>query len=109
MSVSTEPEPDLTWPEPCSSSPSQGARAVFSVAIVLLLFAGAGRAIVPAASQLLGEEVQLEPARVVVGVDVALASPQLPRPTVVRVPQCVRWPHVAVLAHVGGGLLQRHV
>src|SRR5213083_1434143 len=109
MSVSTEPLPVLTWPEPSSRSPSQVARAVFSVAIVLLFFSGAGRAIVPAASQLLGEEVELESARVFVGVDVALAAPQLARAVVVRVAERVRGPHVPVLAYVGRRLLQRHV
>src|SRR5215216_102604 len=90
-----------TCPEPPIRSPSHVAFAVRSTAIVVPLFlAGTGRAIVPPPLQLVGQVVDLESARVGVGVDVALAAPELLRAVVMRVAQRVRRAEMPVLADI---------
>src|SRR5947208_1886651 len=99
-SSESTPLPVETRPEPLIRSPSQVARAVFSVATIPLLFAGTGRPIVLLAFQRVGQVVDVEAARVGVRVDVALAAAELLRAVVVRVAQLVGRSDMAVLADV---------
>src|SRR5436309_5045887 len=73
-----------------------------------LFLAGSRRPVVRTALELVRQVVDLEARRIVVRVDVALPPSEL-APVPASVAQRVRWTHVAVLAHVGGRLLERDV
>src|SRR5439155_10254757 len=96
-------------PEPLRRSPSHVAWARRSIAIVSLLFPRPRGPVVGLPAQLFREVVVAKPTRVVVRVDVALPAPELARARVAGSAQRRRRADVAVLAHVGGRLLQRDV
>src|SRR6266566_8253414 len=97
---------------PCRhrSGRSEGSphSCVCRITQLLGLFAVAGGPVVLPALELVRQIVDLEPARVVVRVDVALAVPE-PAAVVRAVAQCFRGADVAAFPHVGGCFVDRDV